>query len=133
MEKEIWKTIENFEDYEVSSLGRIRSNKFNKAKILKQPINDGGYKRITLKNKLGKITSLRVHRLVAKAFIPNPLKKDTVNHKDKNKENNNKNNLEWNTSLENITHKIKLIRDNESLLNGLCEKCKNKISQLLNN
>lgn len=42
-----------------------------------------------------------IHILVAQAFIPNPLKKETVNHIDGNKHNNNVNNLEWATYSEN--------------------------------
>ena len=45
-----------------------------------------------------------VHQLVAQTFIENPFNKKFVNHKDKNKENNNINNLEWVTTSENMIH-----------------------------
>lgn len=46
-------------------------------------------------SKEGKTKSIRIHRLVAKAFIPNPDNLPEVNHKDENKLNNNASNLEW--------------------------------------
>jgi hypothetical protein len=45
-----------------------------------------------------------VHRIVATAFIPNPDNKETVNHKDGNKQNNHVDNLEWHSYTENMMH-----------------------------
>lgn len=67
---------------------------------LKQSLNHKGYPSICLENK----RSRTVHRLVAELFIPNPENKPQVNHKDGNKQNNNINNLEWNTNTENMRH-----------------------------
>lgn len=61
-----------------------------------------GYKYIRTSNK-----NSQVHRLVAKAFVPNPEKKQYVNHKDGNKQNNHYSNLEWVTCKENAQHAIK--------------------------
>jgi hypothetical protein len=47
---------------------------------------------------------VKLHRLVAQAFIPNPEQKPTVNHKDLNKSNCGLNNLEWATMKENVHH-----------------------------
>lgn len=102
---EVWKTVEEFPIYEVSSLGRVRSvdresvRRGNVAKIkgaeLKQT-DIRGYKRVTLyygsrKNH----AQIFVHRLVARAFIPNPDNLPCVNHKDENPSNNCYWNLEW--------------------------------------
>lgn len=97
MNSEIWKSIENFNNYEISSLGNIRNIKTNKN--LKPYLDNKGYLNITLsKNNINKI--FKIHRLVALTFIPNFKNKPTVNHIDKNKQNNCILNLEWATMSE---------------------------------
>lgn len=104
MEEEIWKDIPNYEGlYQVSNLGKIKSNYNNK--ILKPSIDKFGYVRFSAtKNKKQK--TLRIHRLVKEIFDPisNFLQ---VNHKDGNKQNNKLNNLEWCTDSENKIHAYK--------------------------
>lgn len=95
-----WKPIEGFTNYEVSDEGYVRNT--HTGRILKQSIV-GGYAKVDLYQK-GKRTNMKVHRLVAKAFIPNPENKATVNHKDENKLNNNVSNLEWMTQKENSNY-----------------------------
>lgn len=48
-----------------------------------------------------------LHRIVATAFIPNPQKKEAVNHIDGNRHNNKVENLEWVTHRENIVNSYK--------------------------
>ena len=98
MEQEIWKPVEGFENlYAVSNLGRIKSLWFGREKILK-PHKVKGYLQVGLCRN-GKIKQFYVHRLVAEAFLPNPLGLPEVNHKDENKSNNVVSdvvsNLEW--------------------------------------
>lgn len=93
--KEIWKDIVGYEElYQVSNLGRVKSLKYDKEKILKQANNKQGYKIVTL-HKDKKQTTKTVHRLVAKTFVANPNNYPCINHKDENLENNCIDNLEW--------------------------------------
>ena len=100
--QEIWKTIEEFPNYEVSNLGNVRSivhkDKWGRTKggqTLK-PQFDGRrcYLHVGL-FKNGKVTIRNVHRLVAITFIDNPHGYSEVNHIDEDKTNNSVSNLEW--------------------------------------
>jgi hypothetical protein len=84
-------------------MGRVKSLKFDKEKILNIWVNDKGYSQVTL-CKNGKPKHFKLHRLVALMFIPNPKNKPEVNHDDGNKENCCVTNLYWATKSENIRH-----------------------------
>jgi hypothetical protein len=119
---EEWRPVVGFEErYEVSSEGRVRSlaracfacGGTRGDRLLTPSFTpEGGYYRVSIygKRQDGKHQqrSLRVHRLVAEAFIPNPEGKPFVNHKDNNPVNNRVENLEWVTPLENTRHSIAL-------------------------
>ena len=100
-DKEVWMPINDYDNYEISSLGNVRNS--NTYRILKLT-NKGGYI-FTGLSKNSIIKSYSVHRLVALAFIDNPENKPQVNHKDKNRSNNNVSNLEWSTASENNIHR----------------------------
>lgn len=102
-----WKKIDRFDGkYSISDSGEVRND--STGKMLKQSIHVNGYCVVGIYNKEKKQTShYRVHRLVAEAFIPNPDNKEIVNHIDGNKHNNSVENLEWNTSSENVNHAFK--------------------------
>ncbi len=74
-----------------------------KKKILKQSKDDRGYLMISL-HKNNKHRTVKVHKLVANAFIPNPLNLPQVNHKDEEKLNNSIDNLEWCTNKYNCNY-----------------------------
>ena len=95
----MWKSIEENPSYEISSCGKIkRGNKF-----IKINVNKRGYQYCNISTN-GKVRKVKIHRLVAKAFVDNPFNYETVNHKDGNKLNNDFKNLEWVTLKENIRH-----------------------------
>jgi len=96
------KEIEGHTGYFVTKEGLVFSSKTNK--FLKFSYDKQGYQRVGIYIGGYKQKTIKVHRLVAKAFIANPLNKKDVNHKDGNKSNNNVNNLEWCTRSENIKH-----------------------------
>ena len=101
--EEIWKTIENFENYEISNLGIIRNKKTKL--IRKQSTHKDGYKRIVL-IKDNKLYFKTVHRLVALAFVPNPDNLSDVDHIDNNKSNNAADNLQWLSHKDNQIKKM---------------------------
>lgn len=103
----IWKEI-NYQgkQYLVSNMGDIKSLKTGR--LLKQSINRNGYCIVGVYNRESHGTKhLRVHRLVADAFIPNPQNKSDVNHINGDKKDNRIENLEWVTRSENIKHAFK--------------------------
>ena len=115
--KEVWRDIQGFEGvYQVSNFGRIRNILFlnggrdkksprcrKEIRILKTRIKKDGYCVVHLS--CGKKDyHLRVHRLVAMAFIPNPDNLPQVNHKDEDKTNNCVDNLEWCTARYNYEY-----------------------------
>ena len=104
--KEEWKPIKGYEGlYEVSNMGRVKSLRYGKERIMSTPDNSIGYRNVTLVKRAHK--QKRVHRLVAEAFIPNPMNLPVVNHLDGDKHNNCVSNLEWCTKKENTNHAIK--------------------------
>lgn len=122
---EIWKDIYDFPDkYEVSNYGRIRNKITNH--IYKNTNKKGDYFVIILYDEKNK-RSTRIHREVAKAFIPNPNNYKEVNHKDGNKQNNCVDNLEWCDRKQNQLHALKHGLNTINHLNNYNKnKCYNK-------
>jgi len=99
---ERWKNIDGYPTHDVSNMGNIRHA--GTTKVRKKQISIWGYEMVMLYDAKGKRHNLTVHRLVAKAFIPNPENKREVNHKNKIRTDNRLCNLEWCTPSENMIH-----------------------------
>lgn len=95
-------------DYMIRSNGivesfKVQSMKDGKPHLMYGNLDIDGYRIVNLTHK-GKKYTLKIHRLVAEAFIPNPFDKPEVNHKDGDKLNNDVSNLEWVFQWENVNH-----------------------------
>nr|QBK85312.1 MAG: HNH endonuclease [Iridovirus LCIVAC01] len=102
-EEEEWRIVPQNKNYEVSNFGRVRNKK--KKNILTNQIRSSGYESIGLSSQ-NRVKKHLIHRLVARAFIPNPNKFPFVNHKDRNRSYNRVENLEWVNQSMNMKHSI---------------------------
>lgn len=94
MTEEIWKQIDGYPNYEVSDQGRVRNIKTGN--ILKPAFIGSGkhYLGVSLCQN-GQKKTCRLHRLVAEAFISNPMGLPQINHRNENTTDNRASNLEW--------------------------------------
>jgi hypothetical protein len=123
--EEVWFPLKYYElTYEISSFLRIRIKKTKR--ILFGWKTNNGYIEVELA-KNGKRKKLKLHRLIAIQFIPNPENKEQVNHKNGIRDDNRITNLEWVTPDENILHSYKFVRPTQIIL---CDCCKNKLSEV---
>lgn len=99
---EEFRKLNNYSHYRIYPDGRIYSEFINR---FVTPTHDsGGYLQVTLRDDLGNRKTIKVHRLIASAFIPNLDESREINHKDFNKENNSFNNLEWCSRQYNVNY-----------------------------
>lgn len=129
MAEEIWKDIKDYEGlYQVSNKGRVKSLdryannngtlQFRPERILKQNIQNAGKNKrcMVVLCKDAKTKPIRVHRLVAEAFIPNPDNKPYIDHIDTDSTNNTVENLRWVTAKENSNNPLTIKHNSESKL-----------------
>ena len=113
---EIWKDIFGYEGlYQVSNLGRVRSLKFGKERILSIRRSKFGYLLVNL-CKNSDMKTFRVHRLVGQSFIPNPNNLPEINHKNEDKTNNRVENLEWCDRKYNINYGTRTVKCSKPVL-----------------
>lgn len=124
MSTEIWKTIYDYPDYQISSTGKVKSTerivlttagwhndvKTRKVRerILKSHVNGNGYLFVTLR-KNGKHAAINIHKLVSKEFIGKIPSGLVVNHKNGIKTDNRVENLEYCSKSRNTQHYYEII------------------------
>ena len=99
LEGEVWKKVNDYENYQISNYGRVKSLNYRhtgEERLLMPQTEGNGYLFVHL-CKDGQRKMFKVHRLVATAFIENPMPlfHTDINHKDECKTNNSAANLEW--------------------------------------
>jgi tyrosine-protein phosphatase YwqE len=111
------RNIEKIPGYTIDENGNVFSSR---GKKVYTKIKYNGYLVVKFgdRRKSGNTKQYLVHRLVAEAFLENPNNKPFVNHKDRNKKNNNVSNLEWVNSIENNIH---WVLDESNLIQGIKE------------
>jgi hypothetical protein len=107
--EELWRTIAQFPDYEVSNLGRVRSLKWRKERILKPWKHSFGYDFVSLYVPGEKVPYKRlIHALVCEAFHgPKPTPMHEVAHWNGDQTNNRWDNLRWALPIENHRDKVR--------------------------
>jgi len=101
------KQIPGYSRYMITKCGVVYSLISGNPKVMRTKHTDR-YDMVTLFDDDKQRKTLLIHRLVALTYIPNPLDKSTVNHKDGIKTNNHMSNLEWLTQAENQAHADKV-------------------------
>lgn len=114
--KEQFKKIKGYSHYRIYNNGRIYSEFINR--YITPTEDSSKYLQNTLVDDNGNRKTMKTHRLVAMAFLPNPENLSDINHKDFNRHNNNVDNLEWCTEKYNTqyTAKYNLVNNKESYM-----------------
>lgn len=110
--KDDWVIIDNFPSYKINSDGIVIN--INTNKVLKQSINNGYYDVTLTKNK--RHYRIKIHRLLANAFIPKIKDKPYVDHIDGNKLNNSIDNLRWVNPYENYHNVVTEAKTKTSII-----------------
>ncbi len=113
--REIWKSVNGYANYEVSCFGRVRNA--TTERILKPIINSTGYLQLSL-FKDGKGKKHKIHKLVSQEFLDNPLNLQCVDHIDGTRTNNNLDNLRFCSLSQNQGNRKK--QNSSSIYKGVC-------------
>jgi hypothetical protein len=97
---ELWKTIEDYPNYQVSNLGRVKGPR----RMLQPSLNTWGYPSVSLSQENNRKTK-NIHRLMGEAFLPNPNNLPYIDHINRNKQDNRLENLRWASASLNCVNK----------------------------
>lgn len=132
---EEWKTIPDYEDFEASTLGRIRrrlpggSNSSHVGRLRTPQAHETGYLYIAIRED-GKTKNLYIHKLILLAFCGPPSDGQECAHFDGNKHNNRLENLRWATRTENSRDKIRHGTSRRGLLNPMRKLSPSKVKRI---
>ena len=121
--EEIYKKIDDYENYEISNMGNVRN--INTGKILKLHETNCGYLRVSV-CKDGIMKKFYIHRLVALHFIPNTDNLREVDHIDRNKANNSISNLRWISPSNNLRNRPKFKNSSSKYMGVYFDKANGK-------
>lgn len=119
---ERWKKIDGYDNYSVSTFGRVRNDKTKN--LFNLQVKNGYY--FTRLHKNNKSKNFYVHRLVANTFLKNLSDKSCVDHIDNNRLNSNISNLRWATKSENAMNKPKPLNNTSGIVGVCYDKKRNK-------
>lgn len=103
--KEVWKDVPGYDGiYQVSDLGRVRSNRFNKQRFLSQSPHKDGYLKVGL-SKDKKLRSFTIHKLVMISFVGES--QLPIDHINEIKTDNRRRNLRYLDHRENVSRSKK--------------------------
>ena len=110
--------VQGFPNYLIYQDGRVFSKKRQGGggKFLKPYINSKGYPTVTL-TRDSKIFTSKIHRLIGIHYIPNPNNLPFIDHKDRNRQNNNIDNLRWVTPIQNLQNVGISVRNTSGIQN----------------
>ena len=111
----MYKEIEEAQGIYIYDDGRVWSEK--QQRFLSTSLDEKGYVKVSLWVDK-KVKTIKIHRLVAKYFVPNPHNYKEVNHKDEDKTNNNASNLEWCNRKYNVNYGSRSKKVSNTLLNN---------------
>ena len=127
--EEIYKKIDDYDNYEISNLGNVKNT--DTGRILKPGKNTNGYYFVGL-SKNGIRKYFKIHKLIALHFIPNPENFPCIDHIDRDRTNNSISNLRWISNSNNLRNRPKMQNTSSKYMGVYFNKAKGKYKAYIN-